>query len=56
LKLYLERKISAGKAAELQGMRKQDFVQLLAHKGIPYFDYTNEEFRAVDTWKQHSSP
>jgi predicted HTH domain antitoxin len=43
LGLYLERKISAGKAAELMGIRKREFIRLLARKGISYFDYTDEE-------------
>lgn len=60
LGLYLERKISAGKAAELMGVRKREFIRLLARKGVPYFDFTVEElegeFRAVDEWKQeHAS-
>lgn len=56
LGLYLERRISSGKAAELLGMRKREFIRLLARKGIPYFDYTDEEleeeFRAFDEWKR----
>jgi len=60
LGLYLEHKISAGKAAELLDMRKREFIRLLARKGIPYFDYSDEEledeFRAVDEWKGHGRP
>lgn len=56
LGLYLERRISSGKAAELLGMRKREFIRLLARKGIPYFEYTGEEleeeFRTFDEWKQ----
>lgn len=56
LGLYLERRISSGKAAELLGMRKREFIRLLARKGIPYFNYTDEEleeeFRTFDEWKQ----
>jgi len=59
LGLYLERRISAGKAAELLGIRNREFVRLLARRGIPYFDYTDEEmeeeFRTVDEWKQERS-
>jgi predicted HTH domain antitoxin len=54
LGLYLEHKISAGKAAELLGIRKRGFIRLLARKGIPYFDYSEDEleqaFRASDEW------
>ena len=56
LGLYLEQTISAGKAAELMGVRKREFVRLLARKGIPYFDYTDEElgeeFRTFDEWQR----
>lgn len=59
LGLYLEQRISAGKAAELLGVRKREFVRLLARRGIPYFDYTDEEldeeFRTVDAWKRETS-
>ena len=59
LGLYLERKISAGKAADLMGIRKREFIRLLARKGIPYFDYRVEElegeFRTVDEWKRENA-
>lgn len=59
LGLYLERKISSGKAADLMGIRKREFIRLLARKGIPYFDYTVEEldgeFRAMDDWKSENA-
>ena len=54
LGLYLERNISSGKAAELMGIHKSEFIRLLAHKGVPYFDYQDEEldeeFHAVSEW------
>ncbi len=56
LGLYLEHKISAGKAAELLGTRKREFIRLMARKGIAYFDYSEQElaneFRAADELKQ----
>lgn len=56
LGLYMEHKISAGKAAELLGVRRREFIRLMARKGIPYFDYSDEEvekeFRAADEWKK----
>lgn len=56
LGLYQERRVSAGKAAELLGLTKAEFVRLLAHKGHPYLDYTVEElageFEAVETWER----
>lgn len=55
LGLYLEHKVSAGKAAELLDIQKREFVRLLARRGVPYLDYSEEElqeeFRAVDEWK-----
>jgi predicted HTH domain antitoxin len=58
LGLYLEQRISVGKAAELLGVRKREFVRLLSRRGIPYLDYTDEEldeeFRAVDEWKSET--
>jgi predicted HTH domain antitoxin len=56
LGLYQERRISCGKAAELMGIRKGEFIRLLARKGMPYFDYTEEEleeeFQTFDEWKR----
>lgn len=36
--------ISHGKAAELLGMRKTEFLQLYGSVGIPYLDMTDNEF------------
>lgn len=59
LGLYLERRISAGKAAELMGLGKREFVRLLAQKGVPYFDYTDEEleeeFQTFEDWRRNGS-
>ncbi len=56
LGLYRERRISAGKAAELLGLNLGEFVRLLARKEVPYFDYSTEEltaeFRAAAAWKR----
>lgn len=43
LRRYQEHQISLGKAAELLGLPKREFITLLARKGIPYFDYSDEE-------------
>jgi predicted HTH domain antitoxin len=37
LALFREGRVSSGKAAELLGISKLDFVQLLAQHEIPYF-------------------
>ena len=46
LELLREGRISSGKAAELAGMTKYAFVQLLAEHGVPYFTETAEELHA----------
>lgn len=43
LELFREDRISSGKAAELLGVSKMAFVQLLAQHGIPYFTETPAE-------------
>jgi predicted HTH domain antitoxin len=40
LELYRRRKISSGKAAELLGMQRIDFIQHASRLGIPYFALT----------------
>ncbi len=44
LELYRRRRISSGKAAELLGEGKQEFLERADHAGIPYFDFTAEEW------------
>ena len=41
--LIKNEKISIGKAAEILGIRKIDFITELGKMEIPYFDYTIEE-------------
>lgn len=52
LKMFKKGRISSGKTAELLGMRKRDFIELLDEEEIPFFDYTKEEleeeFKTVD--------
>ncbi len=43
LGLYQAGRISSGKGAELLGVSKRDFLDLLTADGIPYFHYTPEE-------------
>jgi len=58
--LYRERRISAGKAAEMLGLHLGEFVRLLARKDVPYFDYSDEELAgelgAVAAWKREDDP
>ncbi|GEM_PF-654876 len=44
LGLYVEGRISAGKAAELLGLTRPGFLSLLARKGIDYFRLTPDEW------------
>jgi len=46
LGLFQETRISGGKAAELLGLTRQDFIALLARKGIPYFRLEPEDWDA----------
>jgi predicted HTH domain antitoxin len=43
LELFREGQISSGKAAELIGKSKLEFIHLLAQHGIPYFTESPEE-------------
>ena len=43
LELYREGEISGGKAAELLGMDRFEFIRYASRLGIPFFDITNEE-------------
>lgn len=44
LELYRERKVSAGKSAELLGIGLLDFIQRASAAGIASFDMTDQEF------------
>ena len=46
LELFREGYISAGKGAEIMGLPKIKFIQLLAANDIPYLDQTPEELLA----------
>jgi predicted HTH domain antitoxin len=46
LELYREELISAGKAAEILGLTKSRFIDLLSERGIDYLDLTQEELAA----------
>ena len=42
--LFSKGKISSGKAAEILGVSKIKFIDLLNDNGIPYYDYTEDEW------------
>ena len=43
LRLFEEKAISSGRAAELLGVTKDDFLEVLARHNVPYFNQTVEE-------------
>jgi predicted HTH domain antitoxin len=50
LKLFRERRLSEGKAAELLAMTRLEFIQKAGQLGIPYFNLSEEEFeREMET-------
>jgi predicted HTH domain antitoxin len=46
MELYRRGAVSRGKAAELLGVPLVEFLQRANELGIPYFNYTDEEFAA----------
>jgi predicted HTH domain antitoxin len=46
LELYRRGNLSSGKAAELLGMLRVEFIQYASRLGIPYFRLTDEEWEA----------
>jgi predicted HTH domain antitoxin len=46
VKLYEMGKLSSGRAAELAGMSRVGFLQLLSRYGAPIFDLSTEELNA----------
>jgi len=46
LELYRRGAISSGKAAELLGMPRLDFIRYASHLGIPFIDMTADEWEA----------
>lgn len=49
LELYRRGTISSGKAANLLGMSRVDFIQHASRLGIPFFDMTEDEWAAERT-------
>ncbi|MCC7537649.1 MAG: UPF0175 family protein [Deltaproteobacteria bacterium] len=43
LRLFRERRLSSGGAAEVLGITRRDFLDLLAARGSPYLDLTANE-------------
>ncbi len=43
--LYRRSLVSSGKAAELLGIPRLEFIQRTAELGIPFFSFTDEEWQ-----------
>jgi hypothetical protein len=52
LELYRRGMISSGKAGELLGMPRWDFVRYASHLGLPYWEMTEDEWEAERTRSQ----
>jgi predicted HTH domain antitoxin len=54
LELYRRGSLSSGRAAELLGMARMDFIHYTSRLGIPYIDMTKDEWEAekavLDAW------
>lgn len=54
LELYRRGSISSGRAGELLGMPRMDFIHYASRLGIPYIDMTKDEWEAekaaLDAW------
>jgi predicted HTH domain antitoxin len=46
LELYRRSSLSSGRAAELLGMPRMDFIHYASRLGIPYIDMTKDEWEA----------
>ncbi len=46
LELYRQRLISSGKAAELSGITRSEFISYSSRLGIPFLDMSDAEFEA----------
>ena len=53
LELYRQGEISGGKAAELLGLGREQFIQQASEQGIPYFQLDGEQLqREIDASKK----
>jgi predicted HTH domain antitoxin len=46
MELYRRSLVSSGKAAELLGVPRLDFIQRASELGVPYFRFTEDEWQA----------
>ena len=53
LELYRQGEISSGKAAQLLGLEREDFIRRASAQGIPYFQIHGDDLRReLDASKQ----
>ena len=53
LELYRQGELSSGKAAELLGLEREDFIRHASAQGIPYFQLRGDDLRReLDASKQ----
>jgi predicted HTH domain antitoxin len=53
LELYRQGEVSSGRAAQLLGMDREEFIQYASKQGIPYFQLEGEELqRELDASKK----
>jgi len=45
LELYRQGELSSGKAAQLLGMKREEFIRHASERGIPYLQLSGEELR-----------
>ena len=46
VRLFAQGRVSSGYAASLLGMTRRDFLELLQRRGIPFAQYTEEDWEA----------
>jgi predicted HTH domain antitoxin len=53
LELYRQGEVSSGRAAQLLGKEREEFIRYASQQGIPYFQLENDELqRELDTFKK----
>ena len=53
LELYRQGEVSSGRAAQLLGKEREEFIRYASEKGIPYFQLDSDELqRELDTFKK----
>lgn len=53
LELYRQGEVSSGRAAQLLGKEREEFIRFASQRGIPYFQLEGDELqRELDTFKK----